>query len=222
MRRTAHKPGAGISGEMGTGKGGTNHDGIGDPANDDRPLGKGVSCCMAPFQAGRAMIGTMSPRLQCSRGVAQRQGSHRRDAPGGRSGTGSDYFGTRWKPKSWNARHRLILIGKQVGRQHGMPTQPDLFRPMEYGYGFKVIVTNKRTVPRDIVAFHEGRRAREGAGRFPRRARDAPPRGSAPAPDARPQRVLRRSASGRWEPFAAPSSGAPDALSARPANRSSP
>ena len=64
--------------------------------------------------------------------------------------------------ESWNARHRFILIGKRVKRQHGQPIQPDLFRPVEYGCEFKAIVTNKRTDPRDIVAFHEGRWSQEG------------------------------------------------------------
>ena len=71
-------------------------------------------------------------------------------------------FETRWKPKSWNAGHRLILIGKRVKRQHRQPIQPDLFRPVEYGYEFRVIVTNRRTDPRDVVAFHEGRWSQEG------------------------------------------------------------
>ena len=73
-----------------------------------------------------------------------------------------DYFEARWEPKSWNARYRFILIRKQVSHQHKQPIQLDLFRPVEYGYEFKAIVTNKRTDPCDIVAFHEGRRLREG------------------------------------------------------------
>ena len=38
----------------------------------------------------------------------------------------------------------------------------DLFRPVEYGYEFKAIVTNRRTEPRNIVAFHEGSGSQEG------------------------------------------------------------
>ena len=63
----------------------------------------------------------------------------------------------------WGCFRRFILIGKQVKRQHKQPIQPDLFRPVEYGYEFKVIVTNKRTDPRDIVAFHEGHGSQEDA-----------------------------------------------------------
>jgi hypothetical protein len=33
----------------------------------------------------------------------------------------------------------------------------DLFKPTEYGYEFKVIVTNKCGSPRKVVAFHDGR-----------------------------------------------------------------
>ena len=75
---------------------------------------------------------------------------------------GIDYFETRWKPKSWNARHRFILVRKQVRHRHKQPIQLDLFQPIEYGYEFKAIVTNRRTNPRDVVAFHEGRGSQEG------------------------------------------------------------
>ena len=75
---------------------------------------------------------------------------------------GLDYFESRRKPKSWNADHRFILIGRQVRRQSKSPIRPGLFRPVEYGYEFKVIVTNKRISSRKVVAFHEGRGAHEG------------------------------------------------------------
>ena len=79
-----------------------------------------------------------------------------------RPAVGLDYFETRWKPKSWNADHRFILIGKQVRHQSKSPIQLDLFRPVEYGYEFKVIVINKRISPRKAVAFHESRGSQEG------------------------------------------------------------
>ena len=79
-----------------------------------------------------------------------------------RMAVGLDYFETRWKPKSWNARYRFIFIRKQVRCQHKLPIQLDLFQPTEYGYEFKVIVTNKRMAPRKVVAFHEGRGSQEG------------------------------------------------------------
>ncbi len=40
--------------------------------------------------------------------------------------------------------------------------QLDLFKPTEYGYDFKVIVTNKRTSARKVVRFHKGRGSQEG------------------------------------------------------------
>ena len=36
------------------------------------------------------------------------------------------------------------------------------FQPIEYGYEFKVIVTNNKTNPRKVVLFHEGRGSQEG------------------------------------------------------------
>ena len=75
---------------------------------------------------------------------------------------GLSYFETRWKPQSWNARYRFIFIRKQVRCQDKSPIQLDLFKPIEYGYEFKVIVTNRKITPRKIVLFHEGRGSQEG------------------------------------------------------------
>ena len=75
---------------------------------------------------------------------------------------GLGYFETRWKPKSWKARCRFIFIKKQVRCQYKSPIQLDLFEPIEYGYEFKVIVTNKKINPRKVVLFHEGRGSQEG------------------------------------------------------------
>ena len=62
--------------------------------------------------------------------------------------TGLEYFETRWKAKSRNARYRFIFIRKQVRCQDKPPVQLDLFRPTEYGYEFKIVATNKRMNPR--------------------------------------------------------------------------
>ena len=75
---------------------------------------------------------------------------------------GLAYFETQWKPKSWNARYRFIFIRKQVRCQDKSPIQLDLFTPFEYGYEFKVIVTNRKISPRRIALFHEGRGSQEG------------------------------------------------------------
>ena len=75
---------------------------------------------------------------------------------------GLEYFESRWKPKSWNTRYRFLFIRKHVRRQNKFPIQLDLFQPIEYGYEFKVVVTNKRINPRKVVLFHEGRGSQEG------------------------------------------------------------
>ena len=72
------------------------------------------------------------------------------------------FFETHWKPKCWAAPYRFIFIRKQVRCQDKAPVQLDLFRPIEYGYEFKVIVTNKGASTRRVVAFHEGRGSQEG------------------------------------------------------------
>ena len=75
---------------------------------------------------------------------------------------GLEYFESRWKPKSWNTRYRFLFIRKHVRRQNKFPIQLDLFQPIEYGYEFKVVVTNKKINPRKVVLFHEGRGSQEG------------------------------------------------------------
>jgi Transposase DDE domain group 1 len=72
------------------------------------------------------------------------------------------FFESHWKPESWASPYRFIFIRKQVRCQDKAPIQLDLFKPIEYGYEFKVIVTNKCTIPRKVVAFHEGRGSQEG------------------------------------------------------------
>jgi len=72
------------------------------------------------------------------------------------------FFETHWKPKSWTTPYRFLFIRKQVRLQDKAPVQLDLFKPTEYGYEFKVIVTNKHCGPRGVVAFHEGRGSQEG------------------------------------------------------------
>ena len=58
--------------------------------------------------------------------------------------------------------YRFIFIRKQVRCQDKSPVQLDLFKPVEYGYEFKVIVTNRKIKPRKVVLFHEGRGSQEG------------------------------------------------------------
>lgn len=71
-------------------------------------------------------------------------------------------FEADWKPKVWDRRFRFLFIRTCAQRQHKEPVQLDLFVPHEYGYDFKVIVTNQTLQPARVVAFHEGRGSQEG------------------------------------------------------------
>jgi hypothetical protein len=73
-----------------------------------------------------------------------------------------DYFECPWKPASWDRRFRFLFIRTRQKRQRKGPVQLDLFVPHEYGYEFKVIVTNKKIEAARVVAFHEGRGSQEG------------------------------------------------------------
>jgi hypothetical protein len=72
------------------------------------------------------------------------------------------YFQADWKPNVWDRRFRFLFIRTLAERQHKGPLQLDLFVPHEYGYDFKVIVTNKTLAAEHVVAYHEGRGAQEG------------------------------------------------------------
>jgi hypothetical protein len=72
------------------------------------------------------------------------------------------YFETSWKPKSWDQRFRFVFIRTRAKRQYKGPVQLDLFIPYEYGYEFKVIVTNKTLKMKKVAAFHDGRGSQEG------------------------------------------------------------
>ena len=72
------------------------------------------------------------------------------------------YFESKWKPKSWNRRCRFLFIRTLSKKQQKGPVQLDLFVPHEYGYEFKVIVTNKQVQANAVVVFHEGRGSQEG------------------------------------------------------------
>jgi hypothetical protein len=72
------------------------------------------------------------------------------------------FFETRWKPKSWDRRHRLVCMRQRNRKQYKAPVQMDLFIPYEYGYDFKVIITNKSISAKKVLAYHNGRGAQEG------------------------------------------------------------
>lgn len=71
------------------------------------------------------------------------------------------YFETAWSPQCWGQDYRIILLRQKVKKQRKGPVQLDLFVPHEYGYEFKVIVTNKKTSARNVLRFHNGRGAQE-------------------------------------------------------------
>jgi len=72
------------------------------------------------------------------------------------------FFESNWKPASWSDRYRFVFVRSQNRRQSKGAVQLDLFIPYEYGYDFKVIVTNKRLSAKKALAFHHGRGAQEG------------------------------------------------------------
>ena len=74
----------------------------------------------------------------------------------------ASYFEEWWKPQSWNRRFRFLFVRTLAKRSYKGPIQLDLFVPHEYGFDFKVVVTNKTLSPKKVVAFHEGRGSQEG------------------------------------------------------------
>ncbi len=72
------------------------------------------------------------------------------------------FFDTDWKPAKWDARYRFVVIRSTNRQQYKGPVQLDLFIPYEYGYDFKVIVTNKPVSVKKVLGFHNGRGAQEG------------------------------------------------------------
>ena len=72
------------------------------------------------------------------------------------------YFETPWKPDRWESQFRFVFVRSLSKKQRKGPVQLDLFIPYEYGYEFKVIVTNKILKVENVVAFHDGRGSQEG------------------------------------------------------------
>ena len=152
---------------------------------------------------------------------------------------GPDCFGTRWKPKSWNA---ATASSPSEGRSDTNTNTGCRSDPLNTGTNSRSSSPASERTRAMSLAFHEGRGRRRISSPNPKRiaewitSRSATNRIFAgilarnptcelrfrSVPAAQPQSVLCRGASGRWESFAAPSSGASDALSDRPANRSSP
>jgi hypothetical protein len=54
-----------------------------------------------------------------------------------------------------------VFVRTRTKPQQKEPVQLDLFIPYAYGYEFKVVVTNKTTAVKSVVAYHEGRGSQE-------------------------------------------------------------
>jgi hypothetical protein len=71
------------------------------------------------------------------------------------------YFESDWKPQEWKDHYRLLIIRKRSHKQTKGPLQLDLFRPLEYGYEYKVVATNKTDAAEKVLEFHNGRGSQE-------------------------------------------------------------
>jgi hypothetical protein len=70
-------------------------------------------------------------------------------------------FEKSWKPERWKRKARFLFVRTENPRQRKGPLQLDLFAPVEYGYDYKCVVTNKRCSLKSAVVFLEGRGAQE-------------------------------------------------------------
>jgi hypothetical protein len=71
------------------------------------------------------------------------------------------YFELNWKPKSWAEHTRFVVIRTREAKQRKGPLQLGLFEPYQYGYEFKVILTNSTLSAKKLLALHNGRGAQE-------------------------------------------------------------
>lgn len=72
------------------------------------------------------------------------------------------YFQCRWKPSCWERERRFLFVRTREPIQRKEPVQLSLFTPHQYGYQFKVILTNTALSARKVLALHNGRGAQEG------------------------------------------------------------
>jgi hypothetical protein len=73
----------------------------------------------------------------------------------------TSYFEWYWKPKCWAETHRFLFIRTREAIQRKGAVQLSLFAPNEYGYQFKVMLTNATLSARKLLALHNGRGAQE-------------------------------------------------------------
>jgi hypothetical protein len=73
----------------------------------------------------------------------------------------TSFFEWYWKPKCWQETRRFLFIRTREPIQRKAPVQLSLFAPNEYGYQFKVMLTNATLSARKLLALHNGRGAQE-------------------------------------------------------------
>ncbi len=71
------------------------------------------------------------------------------------------FFEEGWSPKCWNQDFRFLFVRQQVKVQNKEPVQFELFVPQQYGYEFKVIVTNRNVSFKKVLRYHNGRGSQE-------------------------------------------------------------
>jgi hypothetical protein len=71
------------------------------------------------------------------------------------------YAECEWKPATWDASYRLLLVRQRRAKRHHGPLQLDLFVPTDFDYEYTVIATNKTVTPRAVLEFHHGRGSQE-------------------------------------------------------------
>ena len=91
-------------------------------------------------------VSPLSALLHCKKKIETRRCWNRLDKQ-------NDFFESSWKPQSWDERHRFVFVRQQVKVQYKQPVQLDLFIPYEYGYTFKVILTNMKMIAVKVVVF---------------------------------------------------------------------
>jgi len=73
------------------------------------------------------------------------------------------YFELQHQMDSWSiSTRRFVFVRQAMTVQASGPLQLDLFTPRDIKHQYKVIVTNKTTRSKNVVAFHDGRGSQEG------------------------------------------------------------
>ena len=76
---------------------------------------------------------------------------------------GAKYFEKKISLDSWSiAPQRFLFVRDRHKEQRKGVMQLDLFKPYDFDYRYKVIVTNKMTQAKHVVEYHEGRGTQEG------------------------------------------------------------